>query len=160
MSEVVMCSKCKTWVSPGAKTCPKCGAPIVSQEMLNQAAEQKDEAQKDKERLMATIASLILFLVIAIAWIIHALSPEYEESFFTALFQGIIMGWAFGTFPCGMDPAKIVCDKTKVVLVFIPIGPVLWVWLAIVTTMFAGFVMFPVNLIRIGFKIFNKKKDA
>ena len=133
MSEVVMCSKCKTWVSPGEKTCPKCGTPVVTTEMLNQVAEQKDAAERDKERLPGTIISLILFLVIAIAWTVSASSPEYEEGFFTALGQGIIMGWAFGTFPCGWAPAMV-------------------------ATLFSGYVMFPVNLVRYGIQIYKKKK--
>ena len=132
--------------------------PVVTQEMLNQASDQKDAAQRDRERLPGTIISLILFLVIAIAWTVSASSPKYEEGFFTALGQGIIMGWAFGTFPCGWAPTKVVRDKTRFALILIPIGTVFWVWLAMVATLFAGYVMFPVNLVRYGIQIYKKKK--
>ncbi len=156
MSEVVMCSKCKTWVSPGAKTCPKCGAPIVSQEMLNQVIVQRDEAEEQKKKNIAVIISSVIFLIVMFMTVSNLL--EIGGALGGALIAGIIAGLVVGGIPCGWIGIKGVRDKMKWMLYIIPIGPVVWVVFVVWFASVAGIVLFPVYLISFFVNLAKKKK--
>lgn len=156
MSEVVMCSKCKTWVSPGAKTCPKCGAPIVSQEMLNQAIVQRDEAEEQKKKNVAVILSSVIFLIVMFMTVSSLM--KIGGVLGGALITGIIAGLVVGGIPCGWIGIKGVRDKMKWMLYIIPIGPVFWVCFVVWFACVAGIVLFPVYLVKFIMSFVNKKK--
>ena len=157
MSEVIMCSKCKTWVPPGAKTCPKCGSAIVTREMMNQAIVQKDEAQEQRKRNSALILSIVVF-VFATLMVTSSFSDGSGLDFMVALPIGAIAGWFIGGIPCGWVGVADFRQKISWLLIIIPIGWLLWVMLVFTAAVFAGMVLFPAYLISFLVNLVKKKK--
>ena len=157
MSEVVMCSKCKTWVQPGAKTCPKCGAPIVTQEMAERQMDAEDEAKLQKKRNIALFISIILCIVITIAFCSSA--REMGTDMTTGIFMGgLVLGFMLGGAPCGWVATGVMREKIHPALLIPLIGWFFWIWAAVCMAMFAGWVFFPVYLVKFILNIVKKKQ--